>query len=166
MPIGHFDDFPQPPTNVPDTVEAALQALEKAHDAPTANDAYDSILWAVGNNHAGTYYPVVLGIFPAIHRILSDAQANTWAQHATMEALIDLGGSFIPEQGHETYLGACVKTTLQSSIELLRPAIASFINTNDARTQSATDLLELMDDHTALAWIASNTAAQDKVVLH
>ena len=139
--------FPQPESNESGSVEAALDALRNAKDETTANEAYDAFLWAMGNNHAGTFYPVVLGVLPEIEQILTNGQA--WAQRAVMESLIDLGGSFVPQEGHENYLGASVQESLNAFIHSLRHHIAPLANGNDARAKSAVDLLELIDDQAA-----------------
>jgi hypothetical protein len=140
----HLDPFPQPESNEPGAVAAALDALWNASDAASADEASDAFLWAVGDNHAGTFYPVVLGVLPEIERILLEGSA--WAQRAVMESLIDLGGSFIPVAGHETYLGASVQDTLKAFIHALRPQLVPLMDTGDGRAQSATDLVELIDD--------------------
>ena len=139
--------FPQPESNESDSVEAALDALRDAKDESTANEAYDAFLWAMGNNHAGTFYPVVLGVLPEIEQILMTG--NAWAQRAVMESLIDLGGSFVPEEGYENYLGASVQKSLNAFIDSMRHHITPLANGNDARAKSATDLLELIDDRAA-----------------
>lgn len=63
-----------------------------------------------------------------------------------MESLIDLGGTFVAEEGHETHLGASVQQTIRAFIRSLRGHIAPFANGDDARATSALDLLELIDD--------------------
>lgn len=141
--------FPQPESNDSGSVEAALDALHNAEDESTANEAYDAFLWAVGNNHAGTFYPVVLGVLPEIELILINGKA--WAQRAVMESLIDLGGSFVPEDGYENYLGASVQRALIESIHSMRHHVAALANGNDARAKTAMDLLELIDDQADLA---------------
>jgi hypothetical protein len=114
--------FPQPESNESGSVEAALVALRDAKDESAANEAYDAFLWAMGNNHAGTFYPVVLGVLPEIEQILMTG--NAWAQRAVMESLIDLGGSFVPEEGYENYLGASVQESLNAFIDSMRHHIA------------------------------------------
>jgi hypothetical protein len=136
--------FPQPETNDPGSVEAALEALWTADDESTAVEAYDAFLWAIGNNHAGTFYPVVLAVLPEIEQILMNG--GSWAQRATIEALIDLGGSFVPEQGHETYLGGSVQETLRAFIHSMRDHLVPLAVGDDARAKSALDLIELIDD--------------------
>lgn len=143
----NLDHFPQPESNDPGSVDAALEALRNANDEATAADAYDAFLWAMGNNHAGTFYPVILGVLPAIEQIFMGGKP--WAQRAVMESLIDLGGSFVPEEGYETYLGASVQDTLDAFIRSLRHCIAPLASGNDARARSAADLLELIDDQIA-----------------
>jgi hypothetical protein len=139
--------FPQPEWNDSGSVAAALSALRNAADESTAIEAYDAFLWAMGNNHMGTYYPVVLGVLPEIEQILVDGRP--WAQRAVMESLIDLGGSFVPEAGHENYLGASVQEALGAFIQSMRHHVAPLATGNDARAKSAVDLLELIDDQAA-----------------
>lgn len=140
--------YPQPESNDSGSVKAALDALHNAVDESTANEAYDAFLWAVGNNHAGTFYPVVLGVLPEIELILINGKA--WAQRAVMELLIDLGGSFVPEEGYENYLGTSVQRALIKSIQSMRHHVAALVDGNDARAKSAIDLLELIDDQADL----------------
>lgn len=143
----NLTQFPQPESNESGTVEAALDALRNSDDESTANEAYDALLWAIGNNHAGTFYPVVLGVLPEIEQILMNGSA--WAQRAAMESLIDLGGSFVPEEGYENHLGASVQGVLNAFIHSMRHHIAPLASGNDARAKSAVDLLELIDDQAA-----------------
>lgn len=143
----NISQFPQPESNSSGSVEAALDALRHAQDESTANEAYDAFLWAMGNNHAGTFYPVVLAVLPEIEQILTNGKA--WAQRAVIESLIDLGGSFVPEEGYENYLGASVQEALNAFIHSMRHHIAPLANGNDARAKSAVDLLELIDDRAA-----------------
>ena len=138
--------FPQPDSNEPDSVEKALLALREANDAQTAVDACDAFLWAMGNNHAGTYYPVVLGVLRELEQILTSGRA--WSQRAVMESLIDLGGTFAPEPGYETFMGASVRETLTTFIHSLRHHLVGLAAGSDARAESAADLLELIDDQT------------------
>lgn len=75
-----FGQFPQPESNDAGAVDAALQALRCARDEPTSKEAYDAFLWAVGNNHAGTYYPVILAVLPEIEQILVSGELGPNAQ--------------------------------------------------------------------------------------
>jgi hypothetical protein len=136
--------FPQPESNESDSVEKALLALRETRNEQAAVDASDAFLWAMGNNHAGTFYPVVLGVLRDLEQILMSGQP--WAQRAVMESLIDLGGTFAPEDGYETYLGVSVQETLTAFIQSLRHHVEPLATGSDARARSAVDLLELIDD--------------------
>jgi hypothetical protein len=144
MPSVDFSYFPQPESNHSNSVSKSLDAIRNAHDDASAHEAYDEFLWAMGNNHAGTYYPVVLAVLPHVEQILTDG--GLWAQRAAMESLIDLGGTFAPEEGHQTYLGASVQETLREFIRSLRPRFALLVGAPDARAKSASELIDLIDD--------------------
>ena len=136
--------FPQPEWNDADSVEEALEALRTAQDDASALEAQDRFLWAVGNNHAGTFHPVVLATLPRLDQLLRGG--NSWTQHAVLECLIDLAGSFVPAEGHAMHLGAPVQDTLQAFIQSLRPRIAELAEGSDVESGSARELLELIDD--------------------
>lgn len=135
---------PEPDWNSADSVAQALRKLESADDEASALEAYDQFLWAVGDNHAGSFYPVVLSTLAELARLLADG--GFWTQRAVMEALIDLSGSFVPQPGHEWQDGVPVQPTLQAAVQALRPQVLRLCAGNDARSQSAQELLELIDD--------------------
>ena len=103
-----FDDLdripwvslPQPEWNAPDAVPRALRGLAAARSAAAGNAAYTSYLYAIGNDHAGTYYPLVLRTVPFLKAILE--QGPEMARRAVVEVLIDLAAAFEPEPGYET----------------------------------------------------------------
>jgi hypothetical protein len=149
--------FPQPEWNDPDSVSGALDALRKAHDDASANEAHDRFLWAVGNNHAGTFHPVVLATLPSIEQILQDG--SVWAQHAALESLIDLAGSFVPEEGHATHHGTSVQEALQAFVQSMRPRIALLAQGNGGGSRSAGELVELIDDQLDLKRLSEGPPA-------
>lgn len=53
------------------------------------------MLFALGNDHAGTYYPVVLAALPFLGAILREG--GLAARLRTLDVLLDLRGSFEPE---------------------------------------------------------------------
>ena len=138
------DHYPQPEWNDPGSLSGALKALRQAHDESSAHEACDRFLWAVGNDHKGTFYPVVLAALPHIEQILIDGGA--WPRHAAVEALIDLGGSFAPEPDHETYLGASVQDTLRAFICSMRPHIVPLAQEGSELSSGAKYLVALFDD--------------------
>lgn len=140
----NLETYPQPEGNDPGSLPAALEALQHAHDESSALDACDRFLWTVGNNHAGTFYPIVLAALPQMEQILIGG--DTWPRQAAMEALIDLGGPFVPEQGRETHLGVPVQETLRRFIRSMRPHILPLTRASSALRRSAEELVELIDD--------------------
>ncbi|HET7867857.1 MAG TPA: hypothetical protein VFL86_25920 [Burkholderiaceae bacterium] len=144
MELTHLETYPQPEGNDPGSVPAALKALAQAHDESSALEACDRFLWTVGNNHAGTFFPIVLAALPQMEQILIGGGA--WSRQAAMEALIDLGGPFVPEQGHETHLGVPVQETLRLFIRSMRPHILPLTHASGELRRSAEDLVELIDD--------------------
>jgi len=156
-----FSPYPQPESNDTGSVEAALDALRGAHNELSAVDACDALLWAMGNNHAGTYFPIVLGVLPAIEQVLEAGSA--WAQRAAMEALLDLCGTFIPAPGYEQYQGASVPQALDAFLLSLRHHVAPLAHGSDLRAQSAADLLELMDDKAATAGLSPDSDHGSKI---
>jgi hypothetical protein len=89
----------QPSWNASDTVAAALRGLGSCASETASREAYDRVLYALGNNHAGTYYPVVLAALPFLAEILEGGGA--WARIATLDVLIELSTSFEPEPSFE-----------------------------------------------------------------
>ncbi|MDI1477942.1 hypothetical protein [Polyangium sp. y55x31] len=108
--------FPQPEWNEPNEVPSALRALSSCTSEEEAERAYHRFLYAVGNNHAGTYYPVVLPTLPFLARILE--RGSELARRTTLDALIDLLGSFGPETGFE-FEGIDPETGLRGDLRAL-----------------------------------------------
>lgn len=122
----------------------ALAALRAANSADAADEAGDQFLWAVGDTLHGCYYPNVLDALPALADIL--AGGGRWSQRAAMEALIDLGGPFVPAPGFEQINGADVRAALRAFLQAQRDCVDSLTQGNDATADSARELLELIDD--------------------
>src|ERR1700733_13601193 len=93
--------FSLPTWSGPGNVSAAFQSILGANDVESSLKAYHQLLYAIGNNHAGTYYSVALGILPAIESVFREG--GLWSKHAVLEILIDLCTSFRPERGEELY---------------------------------------------------------------
>ena len=149
--------FPQPEWNDADSVDGALAALRQARDDTSAMEAQDRFLWAVGDNHAGTFHPVVLATLPALHQILQGG--HSWARYAVLECLIDLAGSFVPAEGHALHQGAPVQDTLQAFVQSLRPRVAELAEGSETEADSAQELLELIDDQLDLERLRARHAS-------
>lgn len=119
--------YPQPEWNTPVSMIEALVAVQGASDADSSKAAYERFLYAVGNNHAGTYYPVLLPALPFLEALLQTG--GDWSQRTALCVLDDLIASFQPEPGHaclvlangreqdvaDAFLGAihCMQATLE-----------------------------------------------------
>jgi hypothetical protein len=144
------DDLPQPSWNGASTIDAVLAQVAGVRSDHETDAAYQSLLYAVGNNHAGTYYPVVLALFPYFESILTEGSG--WAQFVVLEALVDLCGSFTPEVGFENFqMGPgqppqpLAPVVLQRARSLV-PLVASIARGSGAPASSAAELLGVLRD--------------------
>lgn len=142
-----FTAYPQPEWNRPDSISVALARVVQAHDKETSISAYNDFLYALGNNHAGTYYPVVLAVMPSIETIL--LSGKPWPQHTILEALIDLVSSFTPQPGYETFRGVSVSHALRYRIIALKACLESLPTDNDIVTKSVQELQACLEKQRA-----------------
>ncbi|MDB4927735.1 MAG: hypothetical protein JWM10_219 [Myxococcaceae bacterium] len=117
-----WSSLPQPPWNRPTAVPDAIRELALASSEEAAGRAYNAFLYAVGNNHAGTYFPVVLRALPFLGEILRHAGPN--GREATLDVLVDLAGSFEPDP---EYRLVATSTAREVALQdLVYQAIAQF----------------------------------------
>jgi hypothetical protein len=98
-----WDDLPQPEWNGPGEVPNALLAIATIANQRDAEAAYNRFLYALGNNHAGTYYPVALWAIPFLGPLL--ATGTLIVRETVLDILIDMTGSFVAESGFESARG-------------------------------------------------------------
>lgn len=130
-----------------DCVTAALAMCEAAQDLESSTRAYEALLSAVGNNHAGTYNSSALRLAEAIGPFLGSA--GPWSQRAVLEALIDLYGSFEPEPDVQGLPDSQASSMFRLSIACLKPSIVAIAASGGAPSASAQELLELIHESTA-----------------
>ena len=80
-------------------VRAALGDALRAHDRASSERAYHAVLYAVGNNHAGTYHAIALAVLPFLGELMRHGQG--WARSTALEAFVDLVLSFDPAPGQQ-----------------------------------------------------------------
>lgn len=85
----------QPSWNRPFVVPDAIRRLADSVSEDDGLRAYHDFLFAIGNNHAGTYFPVVLATLPFLGDIFREG--GSVARRMTLDVLVDLTGSFEPE---------------------------------------------------------------------
>ena len=141
----------QPEDNEPDALRQAILHVAHASTGEQADFAANDILYAVGNNHRGTYYPAVLTVLPFLREILEVGQ--TWARITVLNVLTDLAGSYQPDERHATIQmasGEVVKLAdaLHAAVSEMRPLIhrlaeSSELSNNERRL--ATELESELD---------------------
>jgi len=142
-------DLPQPDWNTPSTLAEALARMALVTNEVEAERAHHDVLYAVGNNHAGTYYPVVLEAIPFLAAIVREGEC--WPTHAALETLIDLFGSFWPEPGFEAFHASAgqppidLRSEVGKRVLALRGAIETIAAGNDVAAASARTLLADFD---------------------
>lgn len=108
----------------PGELAAALRALAFATSDRAAEEAYHRVLFAVGNDHRGSYFPIVLDAIPYLAEILVGGTRR--AQARTLDVLIDLVGSFGPDSevlAQGELQPEELPALLRSSVERLRPVL-------------------------------------------
>jgi hypothetical protein len=128
-------------------VSSAIALCNAACTEESSNHAYNALLFAVGNNHAGTYDSSALALVEALAQMLSNA--GPWSQRAALEAMIDLYASFEPEPGCSVYQGQQLAIVLRRHIAALEPGILAIARAPGTASSSAQELLELL--HAAAA---------------
>jgi hypothetical protein len=83
-----WDTYPQPEWNRPGEVPAALRALASAKSKDPKWDVYNRLLFAIGNNHAGTCCAVAVCVVPFLGEILLDG--GPYARMETLDILLDV----------------------------------------------------------------------------
>ena len=138
-----LSEFSQPEWNRPDSIAEAFASTLRASDAASSSAAYHELLYALGNNHAGTYYSVVLGVLPIMHHVLLNG--SPWAQRTVLEALIDLCSSFVPEPGHETYRDQPLAQLFKQTLRGYVPVIELLAHNRGIAADSAKEVLDALE---------------------
>jgi hypothetical protein len=136
--------FAQPAWNAPDSVAKALATLSHLSDQREYWAAYNALLSAVGNNHAGTYFPVVLPVVQKLQVFL--VQGSCLGRRLALEVLLDWTTSFGPEPPW----GAELERAVREAAFALRPSIETIALSNAASPDErrlARELVDGLSDH-------------------
>lgn len=137
----------RPTWSTDDEVASALRDLANPDD-PDRWRSYHRLLSAVGNDHAGTYFPIVLPVIFFLGRVVR--RGSPIARLRALDALVDLVGSFEPDPDHtEVVLGARrepLKLLLVSSARMLTDDVEQVAHApaSDVEAKLAKDLLSLL----------------------
>jgi hypothetical protein len=136
----------QPSWNKPATVPESIRGLAAATSEHGALGAYNDFLYAVGNNHAGTYFPVVVQTLPFLEEILRHGGAR--AREVTLDVLVDLTGSFQPELTEgAAELRALVRHDVARFADVIK-ALAASASPESKTYQLASEVLEILAEPT------------------
>ncbi|KRD34375.1 hypothetical protein ASE35_11755 [Lysobacter sp. Root916] len=94
-----WDAYERPQWSDAAQVRAALADALHAHDRTSSERAYHAVLYAVGNNHAGTYHAIALAVLPFLGELMRHGQG--WARSTALEAFFDLALSFEPDRDQQ-----------------------------------------------------------------
>ena len=142
---------------VPEKVPRSLQALAEAGSEPQMWSACTKVLYAIGNDHAGTLWPEAAAIVPFLLTISQSAN-SAWARRGAVECLTDMICSFDPALGYEDVAkedGTRVRLIDELLAEMRKGEVLFREMLTDATTSPAlrttlADLLDCLEDPRAL----------------
>jgi hypothetical protein len=123
----------RPADGRPGEIAGALRALAFAASDDTAQSAYHRVLFAIGNDHGGSYFPIVLDVVPFLGEILESGTRRSRAR--TLDVLIDLVGSFVPDPDaipEDSMPPEDLPTALRARVERLRPILQTLMADSSA----------------------------------
>lgn len=80
-------------------VRAALAQVLHAHDRASSESAYQAVLSALADPHAGSYHAIALTALPWLGELMQHGQGRT--RSIALEAFFDLAFSFEPAPGQQ-----------------------------------------------------------------
>lgn len=147
----NWAEIPQPVWNSPDEVPSALLEVSKVGSEAASEHAYNRLLYVFGNNHCGSYYPVVLSAVPFMVEMLS--HENSLVRKTVLDVLLDLLHSFGPDPEFATIRLSPgselpLDKALRNTIAALRPQIercAFATSKNSLEQGNLNELLALLE---------------------
>ena len=94
----NWKQFNGPEYYRPDEIITSLTNLVNLRSEDEKWNIYSDVLSAIGNDHAGTYYPVIIDILPLIIGLLKSSRHEP-VRNCILEILSDWYYSFGPELG-------------------------------------------------------------------
>jgi hypothetical protein len=144
----HWHNYAQPDWNTKTSVADALSSVWEASDSDSSERACNKLLYAVGNNHAGTYYPVLIAVTPFMEEILRIG--HPWSVRTVLSILIDLLASFEPARGYERFNDPAgnsqmLANAFKESAHRLRPSVERIAASGEVDAEMAKEVISLMD---------------------
>ena len=138
-----WDSYPRPSYIKVCRVPEALRALYYADEKDDSKDVADQLSWAVGNDHCGSYYPVLLGALPFIEDVLrnggirSKSIALCFLYNILGHVLDQDCGGFTNSSGNSVDIDA----EFRSCMAGLRPLLLDMVQHEDKMSNLARALL-------------------------
>jgi len=133
------------PENVPQTL---IELLE-LDDENLNSSVYNKVLFAIGNNHGGTYYPAIEKALKYIIATALNGNSEI-ARSCSLNILIDLYASFDPELGNYNYISfEELKVKVKQEIESISfdlEAFSSNLIESSRNKNLAIELLECINE--------------------
>ena len=138
--------YARPPENAADELPATLIAL--CRNALGKDRGYHRLLYAIGNNHRGTYYPILVPALPIVTAIASLQQLP--AGEIALDALLDIYLSFYPEPGYEQITDPSgdahpVRVLVEEAFQKMRPILSELAGEETDLATLAAELAQEMD---------------------
>jgi hypothetical protein len=145
----NWAEIPQPAGNSLSEVPDALRAVMQAANEKDAEIAYHRLLFAVGNDHCGTYCPVVLPVIPFLGEVLRGG--SSIARETTLDVLFDLVCSFSPEPEFETVFSPSgqempLQAALLNAVAELKPQISACASSAVSSSRESSLARELLSE--------------------
>ena len=108
---------------------------------------YDRVLFAIGNNHAGTYYPVIREALDFILEVAVEG-ASEVARNCALDILTDLYLSFVPDTGMSTkFTAAGLKEFVEKRIKSYEPFFLEILRTEKESERNLKLIKGITDIH-------------------
>lgn len=116
-----WNEYNGPECYVPKEIQTYLTKLIQLRDENQNLNIYNAVMYAIGNSHAGSYYPAMLKALPIIIDLANHSKHEI-VRNCILEMLTDWYYSFGPELGTfnkitETELRKFVNTTIINFIK-------------------------------------------------
>ena len=136
-----------------DDVPAAFRLLVATSSQDAGWDAYNRMLFAIGNNHAGCLYPAAVPAVPLLTRVVRELLG--WPRWSALEILIECltfsvdREEFVDPSGSTIRTKDAIVTAVRSTREDLQRLAREQVVVPTAK--SAQDLLEQLDEEPLVA---------------
>ena len=146
----NWDSYEGPEYYEPERAKNSLLSLVSLDNEIENTKTYNNVLFGIGNNHAGTYYPAAREAVKIICEIATKSECEI-SKNCALEILVDLYCSFEPELGSYSSISSEQLESLIfqeiESLENIFVKMLSLSNESDRNKSLAKELLESIDEN-------------------